>query len=312
MKPFSVGLLCLVALAGCASAPLRVGTRFQDCADCPPMIVVPAGGFAMGSPTDEPDRDPDEGPTRMVTFSRPFAIGQYEVTRGEYAAFVRATNRPDPPQCLVWTGTRLEAVAGKSWRDAGIAQDDDHPVACVSWRDAAAYAAWLAMRTGQPYRLPSEAEWEYAARGGVSAAYAFEGGETNACAYGNIGDRRAKAAVPAWRTADCDDGIGFGTARVGSYRPNAYGLYDTTGNVWEWVADCYRPNFDGAPVDGSAWGNGGECNAVLDRGGGFSSLGVGHLRAANRSKAPSPDQPVYTLGFRIARDLAGAPEGAHL
>jgi formylglycine-generating enzyme required for sulfatase activity len=159
------------------------------------------------------------------------------------------------------------------------------------------------MLAGLVLRLPSEAEWEYAARGGTTTAYAFDGGEAGACAYGNIGDRRARAAVPAWRTADCDDGVGFGTAKVGSYRPNAFGLHDMIGNVWEWVADCYGPSHDGAPLDGSASGDGGECGAVLDRGGGFSSLGAGHLRSANRSKAPSPDQPAYTLGFRVARDL---------
>ena len=270
------------------------------------MIVLPAGRFMMGSPLDEPQRDPDEGPARAVEFGRLFAIGRREVTRGEYAAFARATARVDSAQCLSWVGDRLAPSAGRSWRDPGIAQTDDHPVICVTWRDASAYAAWLATKTGKPYRLPSEAEWEYAARGGTSTAYAFSGGEAGACVHANIGDRRAQAAVSAWRTADCDDGVGFGTAQVGSYRPNGYGLYDTIGNVWEWVADCYRPNYEGAPSDGSAWGNGGECGSVLDRGGGFSSLLPGNLRPANRSKAPSPDIGVYTLGFRVARSLTAS------
>jgi formylglycine-generating enzyme required for sulfatase activity len=267
------------------------------------MTVVPAGSFTMGSPADEPNRDPDEGPTRVVTFARPFAIGIFEVTRDQYAVFVRATGRADPPACMVWTGARLELVPGKSWRDPAIAQTDEHPAVCVSWRDASAYAAWLSAKTGHRYRLPSEAEWEYATRGGVQAAYAFPGGEAGACAYANVGDRSAKAAVPAWRTADCDDGFGFGTAPVGSFRPNGFGLHDTIGNVWEWMADCFRPSFDSAPADGSTWGNGGDCGSVVDRGGGFSSLIAGNLRPANRSRAPSPDNPAYSLGFRVARDL---------
>jgi formylglycine-generating enzyme required for sulfatase activity len=300
-------VLAAASLAGCASGrPASgppVGSRIQHCDSCPVMVVVPPGQFRMGSEAGERDRDADEGPARTVRFARPFAIGVYEVTRAQYAAFVQDTGRIDAPSCMTWTGARLESVGGRGWRDPGVAQQDDHPVVCVSWRDAAAYAAWLAQRTGQPYRLPSEAEWEYAARGGTTSAHAFGGTEADACAYGNIGDRSARQAVPGWRTADCDDGVGLGTAPVGRYRPNGFGLFDTVGNVWEWVADCYRPGYDGAPTDGSAWGDAGECNAALDRGGGFSALFPGHLRAANRSRAPSPDNPAYSLGFRVALDL---------
>ncbi len=270
------------------------------------MVAVPVGRFTMGSPPDEPNRDGDEGPAIEVSIRKPFAIGLFEVTRGQFAAFVRATGHAATTQCLVWTGERLEAVAGRSWRDPVIAQRDDHPVVCVSWRDATAYAAWLARSTGQPYRLPSNAEWEYATRGGTQGAYAFPGGEAGACAYGNVGDRSAKAAVPSWRTADCDDGVGFGTAPVGSYAPNAFGLHDTIGNVWEWMADCYHASYQGTPTDGAAWGAAGDCGEAFDRGGGFTSLFPGHLRSANRSKAPSPDTAAYSLGFRLARDL-GAP-----
>jgi len=306
MKRLILALLCLGTLSGCVSTTLAPGAAFRDCTDCPAMMVLPSGRFAMGSPPDELQRDADEGPVQDVTFAGPFAIGRHEVTRGQYAAFARATNHADSPQCFSWSGDRLALASGRSWRDPGIPQSDDHPVVCVSWRDASAYAAWLGAKTGKPYRLPSEAEWEYAARGGTSTAHAFSGGEAGACLYANIGDRRAEAAMPAWRTADCDDGVGFGTAKVGSYRANGYGLYDTIGNVWEWVADCYRPNHEGAPSDGSAFGNGGECGNVLDRGGGFSSLLPGNLRPANRSKAPSPDLGVYTLGFRVARDLTAS------
>jgi formylglycine-generating enzyme required for sulfatase activity len=293
--------LVLTAMASfaAAAAPLE----FKDCANCPPMVVVPAGQFIMGSPAVEPDRDADEGPQRPVTIAAAFAIGKYEVTRGQYAEFVAETNRQDQAGCMVWTGEKLESVAGRSWRSPLIDQTDDHPVVCVSWRDAAAYAAWLSKKTGKPYRLPAETEWEYAVRGGAEGAYAFPGGEAGACAYANVGDMSAAKSNGKWRTAPCDDGVGFGTARVGSYRANGFGLHDTIGNVWEWMADCYHPTFEGAPSDGSAWGVGGDCGTVLDRGGGFSSLIPGNLRIANRSRAPSPDNPAYSLGFRIARSL---------
>jgi formylglycine-generating enzyme required for sulfatase activity len=304
-KALALLALPLLALAGCAATPgaKAIGQSFRDCSDCPSMTIVPAGEFLMGSPADERPRDADEGPQRRVTIARPFAIGTYEVTRGAFAAFVEATGRETAGQCIVWAEGKI-GMGAASWRAPGFAQTDDHPAVCLTWRDAAAYAAWLAEKTGKPYRLPSEAEWEYAARGGTQSDYSFPGGENAACAYGNVADRRAKAAMPNWRTADCDDGVGFGTAAVGSYRANGFGLYDTVGNVWEWVADCYRASFEGAPVDGTAWGDAGVCGAALDRGGGWTNLQPGHLRAANRSRAPSPDNPAASLGFRLARDLA--------
>jgi formylglycine-generating enzyme required for sulfatase activity len=302
--PSALSAIALLALSACATpqAAKSVGESFRDCTDCPKMVLVPAGQFRMGSPEDERPRDADEGPQRAVTIAKPFAIGRTEVTRGEFAKFVAATGRTMPQECVVWENGKI-GMGPANWRAPGFAQSDNHPVVCITWRDAAAYAAWLAKETGKPYRLPSEAEWEYAARGGTQSDYTFPGGEDAACAYGNVADRAAKAAMPNWRTANCDDGVGFGTAKVASYKPNGFGLYDTVGNVWEWVADCYRPNFEGAPIDGSAWGDAGACGAALDRGGGWTNLMPGHLRAANRSRAPSPDNPAASLGFRVARGL---------
>jgi formylglycine-generating enzyme required for sulfatase activity len=297
MKSLLFAALIAAMPANAAELPI------QDCPTCPPMIVLPAGTFVMGSPDTEANRDADEGPATSVTIAKAFAIGRTEVTRGQFAAFVTATGYQAAQQCMVWSGAKLEMTPGKSWRDPGISQTDDHPVVCVSWRDAAAYAAWLSKTTGKNYRLPSNAEWEYAARGNTQSADAFPGGEDDACAYANIADLTAKKAVPAWRAANCDDGVGLGTAKVGSYKPNGYGVYDTVGNVWEWIADCYHPTYDGAPTDGSAWGSAAECGVAFDRGGGFSNLIQGHLRAANRSRAPSPDNPAYSLGFRVARDV---------
>lgn len=296
----------IISLAGCTSESLQVGDSFKDCEDCPEMVVVPAGQFDMGSPDEEKHRDTDEGPVRTITHTKPFAIGKYEVTRKQFAAFVNATDHSGNGRCLLWNGAQLAFQDGYSWLNPGYTVSDNHPVVCVSWRDAVAYAQWLSAATGYTYRLPAEAEWEYAARGGSQTAYSFPGDADNACAYANVSDLSANTAIPSWNTVNCDDGFGFGTAPVGSFLPNDFGLYDTIGNVWEWQADCYHDSFEGAPTDGSAWGNGGLCNAVLDRGGGFSNIFPGHLRTANRSKAPSPDVAVYSLGFRLVREIGPA------
>jgi len=292
-------IFIVISLSGC------MGNRneLRDCSTCPELVVVPAGEFDMGSPPNELNRDKDEGPVRKVSISNPFAIGKYEITRGEFAQFIDATNHKMSKNCLVWNGSALAATQGKSWLDPGYPVSDRHPMVCVSWHDASAYADWLTKKTGHRYRLPSEAEWEYATRGGVSSAYAFPGEVTAACTYGNVSDKSAKASVPNWNALDCDDGVGFGTARVGSYLPNNFGLHDTVGNVWEWVADCYHESYDEAPFDGTAWGTAGGCGRGLDRGGGFSNIFPGHLRAANRSQAPTPNAAVYSLGFRLVREL---------
>ncbi len=305
IRDFCLGLVVITVVAGCTamSPPQAVIRSVQDCATCPRMVLIPPGSFTMGSPDDEPNRDADEGPAHQVMIAQSFAMGRTEVTRGEFGAFIKATDYEPVAQCMVWTGAKLEMVPGKSWQDANIPQTDEHPVVCVSWWDADSYAQWLSKTTGNKYRLPNEAEWEYAVRGGTQSAYAFPGGENDVCAYGNVADASAQKEVPQWRVVDCDDGVGLGTAKVGSYQPNGYGLYDTVGNVWEWMGDCYHATFEGAPADGTAWSSAALCGIAFDRGGGFSNLIPGNLRAANRSRAPSPDNGVYSLGFRVARDL---------
>src|SRR5262245_36539764 len=144
------------------------GERFRDCADCPEMVVVPAGSFTMGSPADEPERAAEREDQVRAAFARPFAIGAFAVTRAEFAAFVVATGHKPDTGCYFWTGTTWEERADRSWRSPGIAQDDRHPVVCVALADARAYAAWLSARTGKVYRLPSEAQREYATRAGTT------------------------------------------------------------------------------------------------------------------------------------------------
>src|SRR5262245_54250207 len=147
------------------------GDRFRDCADCPEMVVVPAGSFAMGSPAGEPDRAGEREDQVRVSIARPFAVGAFAVTRGEFATFAAATGHKPDGGCYIWTGTTWEEQADRSWRSVNFPQDDRHPVLCVSLGDAMAYVSWLSKRTGKTYRLLSEAEREYATRAGTATPF---------------------------------------------------------------------------------------------------------------------------------------------
>ena len=224
---------------------------FRDCPDCPELVVIPAGTFRMGSPASEAGRYDREGPRHEVTLRSRFALGRYEVTRGEYAAFVSATGWRSSRGCYMWDGSwNLDDEA--SWRAPGFAQGDGHPVVCVSWTDAQAYVRWLSEETGKGYRLPSEAEWEYAARGGTTTSRYWGDGSSAQCAHANGADASAKRVHSGWPVASCDDGV-VHTASVGSYDANAFGLFDVLGNVWEWTEDCWHGTYAGAPGDGAAW-----------------------------------------------------------
>ena len=266
------------------------------------MVVIPPGQFTMGSPETEPVRDADEGPQRTVTIPRAFAVAAYELTRGEFARFVTATGHVAARNCSVWTGARTERVADKDWRDPNFPQADDHPVTCLSWHDAQAYAAWLSARTGKRYRLLTEAEWEYAARAGAAGKYSFGEDADQLCAHGNIADDAAREAggAPQWTYAACRDGYGLTTAPVGRFKPNAFGLFDMHGNVWEWVEDCHRPSYAGAPTDGSAVVFP-DCPARVDRGGGFFN-NRGTNRSTERALYP-PGATSVNIGVRLARTL---------
>ncbi|WP_201159835.1 SUMF1/EgtB/PvdO family nonheme iron enzyme, partial [Rhodoplanes elegans] len=235
---------------------LEPGDRFTDCAGCPEMVVVPAGRFGMGSPDTEPQRTANEGPVQTVAIAKPFAVGRTEVTVEQYAAFVAATGRPTASSCYTLEDGNVEARAGRSWRDPGFAQAGDHPVVCVGWHDAEAYAAWLSQQTGRAYRLPSEAEWEYAARGvttaGASPRYHFGDDAAAMCGYANAADltlRNALAGRGPTLFVPCRDDAVY-TAPVGRFAPNAFGLVDMHGNAAEWAADCWRDGHAAAPGDG--------------------------------------------------------------
>jgi formylglycine-generating enzyme required for sulfatase activity len=235
-----------------------------------------------------------------VTIRAPFAAGKFEVTRGQFAAFVQDTGRETTDACITYENGSWEARTGRTWSDPGFPQDASHAVDCVTFDDAESYVAWLSRKTGKAYRLLTEAEWEYAARAGATTRY-FSGDDGAAlCRSANGADHSAKALFPDWTwSSSCDDGHPF-TAPVGTFEPNAFGLYDVTGNVWEWVSDCFHDSYDGAPGDGSSWAEP-SCEFRTVRGGGlFDSPGV--MRLSFRIKA-TPDDTSFERGFRVARTI---------
>ena len=238
---------------------------FKECASCPVMIVIAAGKFIMGSPESEPDRTASEGPQHEVTIARPFAVSKLEVTFAEWDACVAAA--ACPPVTDHWGRGEM-------------------PVINVDWGDVKQYVAWLSQLTGKEYRLLTEAEWEYAARAGAISRYSW--GDDPGMGYANC-----DGCGSQWD--------GRQTAPVGSLRPNAFGLYDMHGNVWEWVEDSWHESYDGAPTDGSAWLLGGDPSYRVVRGGSWRNESE-RVRAAVRVKR-NVHVRFDTLGFRVARTL---------
>jgi formylglycine-generating enzyme required for sulfatase activity len=287
-----------------ATTPGRV---FKDCADsCPEMVVVPAGSFMMGSPSSEKDRVPIEGPQHQVRIAQPFAMGKYEVTVGEYRAFVRATGYNPSDVCGVdRNGTgHWHDISGYAWGQPGYKgyqQSDRDPVVCVSWYDAQVYVSWLSSKTGKQYQLPSEAAWEYAARAGTTTPYSWGTSADNGCTSANGPDiqvRQQSWWQSARSTMNCDDKHVF-TAPVGSYKPNAFGLFDMSGNAWELVEDCFIQNYNSAPSDGSAIES--RCDRRALRGGSWADFSAA-LRPAFRASVVT-DERFSLNGFRVARAL---------
>lgn len=303
MKLVLISVLMSVALQSVTAAQITI---FKDCADCPEMVVIPAGRFVMGVVPGEEAREglSDQfrnrsQPQHGVDVKR-FSAGKFEVTRGQYRLFAEATARSSDG-CFVWSGTTFEKDQDKDWRNPGYAQDDTHPVACVSWDDASAYVGWLTQKTGKRYRLLTEAEWEYAARGGTTTARFWGDHGSTSCGYANGADLTTAAQVPGagnWAVASCSDRYAY-TAPIGSYRANSFGLYDMLGNVEEWTQDCWNGDYSGAPTDGSA-SAAGDCSQRAVRGGSWDDAPAG-LRAAYRVGSPTVIR-VYRRGFRVARN----------
>jgi formylglycine-generating enzyme required for sulfatase activity len=244
---------------GSSTNRVEVGQAFRDCTNCPEMVSVPAGSFMMGAKLDYAD------PAHRVTMASNFAIGRFEVTFDEWGQCVDEGGCKTRPDDRGW---------GRGQR----------PVINVSWLDAKAFVAWLSQKTGYKYRLPTEAEWEYAARAGSGTTYWWGS---------DLGSGRANCQ-------NCNTSQGRMTLPVGSFKPNAFGLYDTSGNVAEWVEDCWHDDYHGAPTDGSAWSQP-QCQLRVLRGGAFDSDGV-YVSSASRFRYDY-DVPYSANGFRIVREL---------
>ncbi len=293
-------------LCGIAVTPTTAQTTdsFRDCRDCPEMVAIPAGEFVMGSSQADTERAVQEAfiifrpevrgwlnsehPQHKVKIKSPFFLGRYPITRGEYAAFVSKTGYSGSTICI------LENKRGRrgqgDWRSPGIPQSDRDPVVCVGWNDVQAYVAWLNVKlrqqnpnnTKELYRLPSEAEWEYAARAGTQTARWW--GDA-------IGENKANCSGcgSQWD--------GKRTAPVGSFRPNPFGLFDMLDNASQWVSDCWNESYDGAPTNGETWATG-ICERHVARGGDWHNQSW-HVRAAHRVGLEAI--PRNSLSFRVAK-----------
>ena len=286
-------------------ALIRKGV-FRDCDTCPDVVVVRAGEFMMGSSKSEIDAgtaEDNEGPQRKIAIPQSLAVGRFEVTRDQFEAFVRSSGYKVGDKCWSLEDNEPRERADRSFRNPGYPQNGSHPAVCVSWDDANAYANWLSATTGKSYRLLSEAQWEYAARAGMVGGNPVAGSDV--CTFGNGADQTAKEAkLPGnWAYLACTDGYSH-TAPVGSLKPNAFGLYDLMGNVWEWAEDCYSRNLTEIPADGGARTSG-DCREHTVRGGAWSSP-ARMLRAAGRAKAPAGSR-FDDVGFRIVRTLSIEP-----
>jgi formylglycine-generating enzyme required for sulfatase activity len=265
-RPYRVANFDPYVLKPEAERALKPLASFRECAkDCPEMIVIPAGEFMMGSPATDKDSYTFELPQHPVTIARPFAISKFDVTFDDWDACISVGACPKAADSGYGRNTR--------------------PVINVGWADAQTYVAWLSKMTGQPYRLLTEAEWEYAARAGSTTVYYWGDeigkGNANCSGCGSQWDKRQ-------------------TSPVGSFKPNAFGLYDMAGNVWQWIEDCWNDDYKGAPTDGSAWTSG-DCSTRVVRGGSW----VGNpqaLRSAYRYWY-STDLRNLNLGFRVGRTL---------
>jgi formylglycine-generating enzyme required for sulfatase activity len=266
------------------------------------MVALPEGEFMMGSPESENGHQEVEGSPRRVIISKRFAIGKFEVTVDQFSAFIAETGMTAGRLChVIVSFDRTSPIWGPpeaSFRQPGFDVTGSHPVVCVSWHEAQAYVAWLRRRTGKPYRLPTEAEWEYAARAGTTTRFSFGTDETALCAYARFADLSSRFG---WHDACRSDIITYGPIPVGSLKANPWGIFDMHGNAWEWVEDCWTPNALEIPTDGSAFARSRSCEVGVVRGGSFAA-GSRRVRSAIRAPVPTPAHN-YNNGFRVVLSL---------
>ncbi len=285
------------AVVSAAAAP-QPGTVIRDCPTCPAMTIVPAGRFKQGSNRSDGTSAAFERPPHWVLFGRPFAISTNVVTVDEFRPFIAATGR-DMRGCDTYED-RWRIRPDASWENPGFVQTGSHPVTCVSWDDAKAYAAWLSKATGHRYRLPSAAEWEYAARAGGEAVRPWNPDGAGACANANVADQHAAHRYPGWTVFPCDDGYVY-TAPVGSFKANAFGLNDMLGNVFQWTDDCWHADYTGVPTDGSSRTYG-DCSERELRGGSWFTTPE-FVRASYRNHF-GLNYRASSVGIRLVREVA--------
>ena len=275
---------------------------FQDCETCPEMIVLPAGDFMMGSPASELGRVDVEGLPRRIVIPKRIAIGKFEVTVEQMSIFMTETGMTIGGSCRRLVNPERPpptwSAPEGSLEHPGYEITGSHPAVCISWHEAQSYVAWLQRRTGKPYRLPTEAEWEYAARAGTATRYSFGNDENTACVYARFADLSSQFG---WHDACHSELVAYGAAPVGSLKPNPWGIFDMHGNAWEWVEDCWTPNPLEIPVDGSAFSRPGNCEMGVMRGGSFSSSSL-MVRSAIRSPMRTA-QHYFNVGLRVALTL---------
>lgn len=301
-------ILSLLALAS-TRAPVQAAT---DAVIAPSMVTIKGGSFPMGSTANPKDKfSPTSEPVHTVRV-KSFRLAKYETTVQQFRQFIKATGYQADGDCWKLAANDWGHDVGKvSWSSPANAPGEHHPVMCVSWSDAQAYLRWLSQQTGKRFRLPSEAEWEYAARAGSSTRYPFGDDPAELCKHANVFDRSGKEAITrvTGKTKDpiaCDDQAGMTTV-VGMYAANAFGLHDMLGNVGEFVEDCQHLDYAGAPADGSAWTtacavtHGGAM--VIHRGGGYNNGPVG-ASPSIRGHAGKENRSSLGEGFRIAEDIA--------
>ena len=301
---FVLSLLTLTVASGPVAAA-------DDEVITPPMVTIKGGRFMMGSVANPKDNNfPISEPTHPVTI-KTFRLAKYETTVKQFRQFVDATGYQATGDCWKLAANEWGMEVGSvGWNSPVNAPTDYHPVMCVSWNDAQAYLAWLSQQTGKHYRLPSEAEWEYAARAGSDTRYPFGDNPAGLCKYGNVFDSSGKAAIKRLTGKTnveiaCDDQAELTTV-VGMYASNAFGLHDMLGNVGEFVEDCQHLNYEGAPSDGTAWTN--ACAAfhgstmVIHRGGSYNSGPVG-ASPTYRGHAGKDNRSSIGEGFRIAETI---------
>ena len=306
-------LLAFMLLLLTAQITYAQPREFRDCPNCPVMLAIPAGGILMGAPPGEEEAEdvPAQyrgfsSPQQRIRFPQGFAISKTPVTRAEYQQFVSITGyRVDGP-CRHLTrtseGAEFQSHPELNFSTPGFSQTTTEPAVCISWNDAQAYVKFLSAHTKKQYRLPSEAEWEYAVRAGTTGPRWWPGGRPNACAHANVRDytfagennfKRDETYFP------CTDGYSF-TSPVDAFPANPFGLLDALGNVVVWTQDCWVPNLAGYPTNGTARTTG-DCTLRVVRGGSWG-YSPGIVRAGDRNGVTAGNRSTV-LGFRLARTL---------